>query len=239
MSEYDYILTRRTVLNHNTFEIELRPVLEFKKFDVSSFFYIYHQETKRPYTPIFAKNNKIILAIKKYPNGILSNYLFDAEINSVIKASEPITKREYKKEFRDVLMIAGGTGITPMLQILDFDKQTNFLVLFCNLSANDIFLEDLLTQHENARVVHILQHNNQDKTIEETKKDIRYGMITKEIISELAILDNELLYDFTFVCGPPSFLEAVCGSKAVDKTQGELKGMLKDLNFDKKKVFKF
>ncbi|KAM0677075.1 hypothetical protein BDAP_002366 [Binucleata daphniae] len=242
MSHVEYILTKRTILNHNTFSIELISQSGIKKFPVSSFLYIYNQETKRPYTPIYVQDNKIILAIKRYPKGNLSNFLYNKEMNSIIKASEPILKKEYKKEYSDVLMIAGGTGITPMLQILDYDQTTHFLVLFCNLSENDIFLNDLLGKHKNVRIVHILEHNDNVKTCEDTqmsKKEIKYGKINKEILSDLAILENEILYDYTYVCGPPAFMEAVCGNKAPDLSQGALKGILKELKFDETKVYKF
>ena len=41
------------------------------------------------------------------------------------------------------------------------------------------------------------------------------------------------------VCGPPGMMEAVCGDKAKDKSQGELKGILKTLGYTPEQVFKF
>jgi cytochrome-b5 reductase len=42
-----------------------------------------------------------------------------------------------------------------------------------------------------------------------------------------------------FVCGPPGMMDAVSGGKAPDLSQGELKGMLKDLGYTSPMVFKF
>ena len=41
------------------------------------------------------------------------------------------------------------------------------------------------------------------------------------------------------VCGPPPMMKALSGDKAEDKSQGPLKGVLKDVGFTKSQVFKF
>lgn len=42
-----------------------------------------------------------------------------------------------------------------------------------------------------------------------------------------------------FVCGPPGLYKAVCGEKVGPRDQGELKGYLKGLGYEKDQVFKF
>ncbi|KAM0686227.1 NADH-cytochrome b5 reductase [Conglomerata obtusa] len=238
---FDYILTYRKYINHNTYIIHLKPVGTIPQFKTSSFVYIYDQTTKRPYTPIFVNENYLEFAIKKYPHGNLSNFLADIGIGSIVKLSNPINKREYKVgEFKDVLLIAGGTGITPMLQILETDSQTNFLLLFCNLSRDDIFLEDRLRKYsERVKVFHIIENIDDKFDKESTPKNIIGGRITKEIINDLAFIEDEFLFDFVYVCGPPGFMEVVCGNKTVTKEQGALKGILKDVGLLEKQVYKF
>lgn len=41
------------------------------------------------------------------------------------------------------------------------------------------------------------------------------------------------------VCGPPPMMKALSGDKAEDKSQGPLKGILKDVGFTESQVFKF
>ncbi|KAF3510366.1 hypothetical protein F2Q69_00000847 [Brassica cretica] len=41
------------------------------------------------------------------------------------------------------------------------------------------------------------------------------------------------------VCGPPGMMEHVSGGKAPDWSQGEVKGILKELGFTEQMVFKF
>jgi len=54
-----------------------------------------------------------------------------------------------RKEVKEVGMLAGGTGITPMLQILqsslsDPTDETKFSLIYCNKTENDILVRDLL-----------------------------------------------------------------------------------------------
>lgn len=41
------------------------------------------------------------------------------------------------------------------------------------------------------------------------------------------------------VCGPPPMYAAISGAKAKDYTQGEVGGLLKDMNYTSSDVFKF
>ena len=41
------------------------------------------------------------------------------------------------------------------------------------------------------------------------------------------------------MCGPPPMMEHISGNKAKDKSQGELKGILKDMGYSSDQVFKF
>ena len=66
----------------------------------------------------------------------------------------PILKRAYKpNEYEHIGMIAGGTGITPMLQVIDeiienpADK-TKVSLIFANQSVNDILLKEQLDKRE-------------------------------------------------------------------------------------------
>jgi len=49
--------------------------------------------------------------------------------------------------------------------------------------------------------------------------------------------DDESL--LVMVCGPPGFMKLISGERTKDFKQGELIGLLKDLGFTEKNVFKF
>jgi cytochrome-b5 reductase len=42
-----------------------------------------------------------------------------------------------------------------------------------------------------------------------------------------------------FVCGPPGLMKHVSGTKAKDKSQGDIDGLLKELGYSASDVYKF
>lgn len=87
----------------------------------------------RSYTPIphtfltqFATQGPVTdtlcLMIKRYDNGNISRFLADSEQNDVVYATKPMgdfdLKLLHKREI--FLLLAAGTGITPMLSIILF-----------------------------------------------------------------------------------------------------------------------
>lgn len=226
----DYKITEKLQQTHNTFSFSVKPLdNNVPAVEISSFFYIFHPNgSKRPYTPIEITDDKLVFAVKIYPQGLLSNYLYSLKVGDTVTLSDNVLKRKYKqKEFRDTLLIAGGTGITPMLQLIN--KKDNFVLINCNLTEDDIFLEDKIDK--SVLTFHVIENLN-------TKKDRYYsGKINKGILEEIIKIEKELLCDFVYVCGPPGFMECVCGPKK-GVEQGELSGILKEIGFKKDQVYK-
>jgi NAD(P)H-flavin reductase len=75
-------------------------------------------KTVRPYTPTSVNGRIVEFLIKKYENGVMSTYLAGLNVNDRVKCAGPFGSYEIK-EHPQVLMIAAGTGITPMLSILE------------------------------------------------------------------------------------------------------------------------
>ena len=79
------------------------------------------KEIVRSYTPISSDENRgyFDLLIKSYPQGNISRHMATLKIGDVMKVKGPKGAMVYTpglvKRFG---MIAGGTGITPMLQII-------------------------------------------------------------------------------------------------------------------------
>jgi NAD(P)H-flavin reductase len=74
-------------------------------------------KTFRPYTPICVKDRTVEFLIKHYENGVMSSYLAGLNVNDRVKCCGPFGSYEIQ-EHPQILMIAAGTGITPMLSIL-------------------------------------------------------------------------------------------------------------------------
>ncbi|RVX10989.1 NADH-cytochrome b5 reductase-like protein [Vitis vinifera] len=183
----------------------------------------------RPYTPISDPDSKgyFDLLIKVYPEGKMSQHF------SHLKPG-PIEKLRYTPNMKKQIgMIAGGTGITPMLQIIEAilknpDDKTQVSLIYANVSPDDILLKKkldmLAATHPNLKIIHQIMER-------------RYWIHIKGYGCErLATPSDDSLI---LVCGPPGMMKHISGNKAKDYSQGELTGILKELGYTEDMVYKF
>jgi cytochrome-b5 reductase len=158
-----------------------------------------------------------------------------------LEVKGPFVKIQYSPNWKkNVGMLAGGTGITPMFQIIKealenpADK-TNYTLVFANISEEDILLKHELDQlaaaHSNFKVHYVLEKPPAGWTGS-------VGYITADTIKQFmpAASDAESI---VLVCGPPPMMKAISGDKKSPQDQGELVGILKDLGYNSAGVFKF
>lgn len=142
-----------------------------------------------------------------------------------------------------LLWAAGGTGITPMYQVLhdilsnDGDR-TEVQLIYANKTTTDILmkkeLDALAAKHANFTVHYVVERLG---TMEGLIWRGSTGYVTKDVISRYcadASIDNLIL-----VCGPPPMMKAISGDKAPDKSQGELSGILSKMGYTSEQVYKF
>eukprot|EP00483_Globobulimina_turgida_P000709 UN00709 len=120
-------------------------------------------EIRRPYTPITSNREKgfFEVMIKIYSNGKMSSHLDTLRVNKdYIEARGPMGNITYKSgifhvkqkkvlntyKVKKIGMICGGTGITPMLQLIeeiiaDKNDNTQVSMIFGNVSIDDILLK--------------------------------------------------------------------------------------------------
>lgn len=122
----------------------------------------------RSYTPTSSDDDvgHFDLVVKSYPNGTLSKYIGNLIVGQNISVKGPKGQFKYKPGLvRAFGMIAGGTGITPMLQIIraiakNPDDKTSVSLIFANQTEEDILLKDeldiLAAKHRNFRVHYTL-----------------------------------------------------------------------------------
>ncbi|KZT62728.1 ferredoxin reductase-like protein [Calocera cornea HHB12733] len=198
----------------------------------------------RPYTPISPseKEGEVDFLIKKYDTGLFTPYLSTLQPGQKIAIKGPLPKHAWSANaFASVGLIAGGSGITPMYQLLTHslslpEDRTRFTLLFANVTARDILLKDeldrLQKEHpDRLKLVYILD-----------KPDPAFtgptGYVTKELLKE-HLAGPELGEKVkVFVCGPPGQVSALAGKKQGMK-QGALGGALKELGYSEDQVFKF
>jgi len=196
------------------------------------------KEVVRPYTPIDQKPHEITLLIKSYPNGNLSKYFDSLKVGDSVDLKGPIPKIAIKPNLKkELVMIAGGTGLTPMLQITkkilsDPTDKTQITLLFANTEEKDILLREQLTElqnkHENFTVRHILwKPTPQWRGLT--------GMVNADIIRRYVPAPSA--DTLVMVCGPPPFMTAISGDKTKDYQQGEVTGLLKEYGYSSQNVF--
>ena len=153
--------------------------------------------------------------------GKMSNHLQCLRYGDLIHVKGPKGHVEYfgrgrfqvKKDTRQLSrigMIAGGSGITPMFQIIqqvanDAQDDLEINLLFANKTCKDILLRDQLeriaSNNPNIRIAYTL-----DKPPEGWKHFS--GYITAEMIT--AILPPPSEDSMIFLCGPPPMVKKAC-----------------------------
>lgn len=228
-------------LNRNVFKLSLLFEDELPVLNASICVRLYNDAGEsRPYTPLSLEGPLLEFPIKAYADGAVSSYLAGLPPGSTVMASEFIVKREYQpNEHGNVLMLCGGTGLVPMIQILEralpcSANRTKFELINFNTSAKDIFLADQLYRlqgqapPDHLRITHIYTGGQGSHTPAQD--------IIRKLISGVV---KAAKFDYVYVCGTRGFQEYIAGPKSSNKQQRVLAGLLKELEFDASSVFQF
>ncbi|KAG0647471.1 NADH-cytochrome b5 reductase 1 [Hyphodiscus hymeniophilus] len=172
------------------------------------------KEIVRSYTPISGDHQPghFDLLIKSYPTGNISKYMASLIVGQTIKVKGPKGAMVYTPNMvRHFGMIAGGTGITPMLQIIKAvirgrptGDNTEIDLIFANVNSEDILLKedlDQLAKEDSKFRVHYVLNNPPEKW------DGGVGFVTPEMMTKWLpkpATDVKLL-----LCGPPPMISAM------------------------------
>lgn len=208
----------------------------------------------RPYTPVSRNGmvGKLELVVKDYPDeGNVSTHICNAKVGESISVKGCFTKIDVTPNtWKKVGMIAGGSGLTPCLQVAEEllsypEDKTEITLLFCNQTPEAIFLQDhidLLVAKSDGRfkVYYVVDKApKRDSTVWEPNL---VGYVTQPMITEYLPPPNGT-NNMIMVCGPPPMYKSLCGPKLFEEgkppAQGELTGILKDMGFTSDAVFKF
>jgi len=186
----------------------------------------------RAYTPKGDGPGYFDLLIKVYfPNvhprfpegGVFSQHLDILEIGDTIDVKGPIGHVLYegkgsykvnKDSFHStkIGMMAGGTGITPMWQVIcdiceNPEDNTELFLIFANNSWDDLMLYDELAEmekkHPQLKVWHTLATPPKDGTWKYSA-----GFITEDMVRDHLPVPGDGVS--VFLCGPPPMLEFAC-----------------------------
>lgn len=154
----------------------------------------------------------------------------------------PIAKYQMTPNKHDhVVMISGGTGITPMYQVArgifnNPEDKTKVTLVFGNIAEEDILLKKEFDELENTYPRRFKAFYTLDKPSKGWTQGT--GFITKDLLKTVLPEPKESNIKI-FVCGPPPLYNAVSGPKKSPSDQGELGGALQELGYSKDQVYKF
>lgn len=171
------------------------------------------QSVSRSYTP--TSNNRDLgvleLVIKCYPDGLLTGqYLANLQVGDRVLFRGPKGAMKYRNGLcRCIGMIAGGTGITPMYQLIraiceDDTDTTEISLIYANRSEEDILLREELERFarrysKNLKIWYMLDHPPQDWKYGK-------GYVTAQVMAErlpAPSADTKIM-----LCGPPGMINA-------------------------------
>uniref|UniRef100_A0A060T2E0 NADH-cytochrome b5 reductase n=1 Tax=Blastobotrys adeninivorans TaxID=409370 RepID=A0A060T2E0_BLAAD len=170
------------------------------------------KEIVRSYTPTSSDEDKgfFDLVIKTYPTGNISKHVGNLAIGDTINVRGPKGNFVYTPGMvRAFGMVAGGTGITPMYQIIraiatNPQDKTEVHLVFANVNPEDILLkaelEEMAAKRDNIHIYYVL--NNPP-----TGWTGGVGFVTADILKQKCPApanDVKLL-----ICGPPPMVSAV------------------------------
>lgn len=178
---------------------------------------------QRSYTPTSSDDDlgHFDLLVKSYPTGNISKHFGELRVGDFLSVKGPKGQMKYSPDYATKIgMIAGGTGITPMLQIIRAAMKnpldtTKISLIYANVNPSDILLKSeldcLAASHpERFSVYYVLNNPPEGWTGGE-------GFVSKEMIEKhlpepikeeasLAKGDHRML-----MCGPPPMINAMKG----------------------------
>lgn len=175
-------------------------------------------EVTRSYTPTTLDTDEkskgfFDLLIKTYDTGVMSQHFAQLKIGDTIAITGPKGQFLYKPGCVSRLgMIAGGTGITPMYQIIlaileNSKDKTKIDLIFGNVNEEDILLrehlESLAQNHSDQLRIHYVLNNKPNDSWTGG-----VGFVTKDMINEylppVSDKSSKIL-----LCGPYAMVQAM------------------------------
>eukprot|EP00930_Biecheleria_cincta_P001681 TRINITY_DN102808_c0_g1_i1.p1 TRINITY_DN102808_c0_g1~~TRINITY_DN102808_c0_g1_i1.p1 ORF type:complete len:384 (-),score=58.80 TRINITY_DN102808_c0_g1_i1:237-1361(-) len=207
-------------LSHDTTRLRLKcEEAQLRKAAVSFHFSLRAAATDgsiktRPYTPTQydSDTREMDLVVKRYDNGMVSPVVTSMKAGDTVELRGPLPG-EYSLQngagHTSIALFAGGTGITPILQIATAAKTLNAVpsikVFSCNKSAGDILckteIDELGKEAHVKGVYHVLE--SESAAISGSFE----GRLSAKILQET--LPAPDAGSHAVICGPPLFSKSV------------------------------
>ena len=145
---------------------------------------------------------------KKLSESRFSEKLKELKKGDVIEITAPLGNCVFKEDYKKIVFLIGGIGITPVISIIEYivDKEidTQVTLFYSNRREEDIAFKKELDNwsHFNKRIKVVYTLTD----AEPKDKTCIFGRINKEIINENLESLSERVF---FIFGPPRMVEAM------------------------------
>ena len=158
--------------------------------------------------------NFIEIGVKHIKNGMFSKFLKTQNLEDIIQISKPEGNFVLNsKEPSRLLLIAAGSGITPMVSILKWQLKKNtrakVTLLYSNKTYADMMYRDEIQNLKDKYLDRLVVFNFFSRELQST--DFLNGRITEEkiaFLSERNLVDIQTV-DQCFICGPIEMTKAL------------------------------
>jgi NAD(P)H-flavin reductase/ferredoxin len=155
-----------------------------------------------------SRGNEVDLVILRIPGGMFSGCLGDLEPGSPLRARGPYGTSYLRDGDEPILLVAGGSGIAPMMSILEFAAEQSdprpITFFYGARTAADLPLQDEIAALQRRRI-----NLRYRPALSEPTADCRWegpvGMIAQVIQHDLA---DASPFD-AYICGPPPMCDTV------------------------------
>lgn len=171
-----------------TFRLEIGNAVVTRSYSIAS-------------SPASALNGEYQITVKRIADGFVSDYILDNwNVGDEVTAYAPEGNMTYNplRDAKNIVAIAGGSGITPFLSLAraidQGDEDCSLTLLYgCRTSDEILFkaeLDSLSEKNEKINVVYVLSHSDEE--------GYEKGFVGADIIKKYAPEGNYSI----FVCGP-------------------------------------
>lgn len=200
----------RFKLNREDEVLDIRP-----GHNVACCFTIDGKDEVRYYLPILNQFDAgfFDILVKHYENGVVLRHMAKLQTGNTVMFRGPFGILDYKPNMTECLgLIAGGSGITPLLQVIteiitNPEDDTRISLLYANETERDILLkseiDEIAAKYPGFSVHYTL-------TFPPEKWAGSVGNITREMLAEhLPLPSDNLERSQLMVCGPPEMKNLV------------------------------
>ncbi|KAJ9601368.1 hypothetical protein L9F63_000506 [Diploptera punctata] len=174
------------------------------------------EEVVRSYTPVVPAlhtdliasewRDYLCLMVKEYAKGAMSRHICSKTVKENLTVGHPVGSLSSLPCNTHLILLAAGTGFTPMVQIIQWGlgrkKLVSMSLVFFNVSERDIIWKDQLDRLANSDSRFTVTYVLSAPSDEWSGKS---GRLSLDLLRELQLANEKKLDNFVFVCGPLAF----------------------------------